>query len=79
MTRYDISEFKGAVKPFSYFGTLNQTKDEYEAGIMRIFNDKIRKKKAKQVIRICQAYEFDRFYDRNRTIKEFYPEGNINN
>jgi len=79
MTRYDISEFKGAVKPFSFFGTLNQTKDEYNSGVMRIYCDKIRKQKAKQVVRICQAYEYDKFYDRQKTIKNFYPQANENN
>lgn len=72
MTRYDISEFKGALKPFSYFITMNQTRDEYDAGIMRLYCDKLRKSKANQTIKIYQNYKHDRFYDRKRTLNEFY-------
>lgn len=79
MTRYDISEFKGALKPFSLFFTLNQTRDEYDSNIMRLYTDKIRKKKGNKTIRICQNYNFDRFYDRLETIKTFYPEAHETN
>jgi hypothetical protein len=72
MTRYDISEFKGALKPFSYFFTFNQTHDEYEAGIMRIYWDKIRKYKSHRLMTICQAYEYEKFYDKARTLSFFY-------
>lgn len=71
-TRYNISEFKGVVKPFSYFVTFNQTKDEYNSGMMRIYMDKIRKYKGGQVIKIYQSYQTERFYDRTRTIAELY-------
>lgn len=72
MTRHNVSEYKLIVKPFSYFITFNQTNNEYEKGIMRIYADKIRKYKAKQTITIAQCYEHERFYDRNRTIENFY-------
>ena len=42
-TRYHISEFKGVIKPFSYFVTLNKTKDEEDNDFMRIYIDKMRK------------------------------------
>lgn len=71
MTRYDISEFKGALKPFSLFFTFNQTSDEYEAQILRIYFDKIRKYKGKKLITIAQAYKYERFYDRKRTLDLF--------
>jgi len=74
MTRYDISEFKGALKPFSLFFTFNQTSDEYDAQILRIFWDKIRKYKGKKIITIAQAYEYERFYDRKRTKDLFYKK-----
>ncbi len=74
MTRSDISEFKGALKPFSYFATLNQTIDEYEAGVMRIFNDKFRKYKSGQTFRIFQSMSNSRFYDSKRTLEAFWDE-----
>lgn len=75
MTRYDISEFKGALKPFSLFGTFNQTEDEYEANFIRIFLDKVRKFRGKQIIDLYQAYKYDRFYDRQRTLN-YYEKKN---
>lgn len=72
MTRSHISEFKGMVKPFSYFFTLNQTDDEYENEIIRIYCDKFRKYKAKQTVRIYQSRTNGRFYDSSRTLKTFY-------
>jgi replicative DNA helicase len=74
MTRSDISEFKGALKPFSYFVTLNQTTDEYEAGVMRMFNDKFRKYKAGQTFRIYQSMKNSRFYDSKRSLEAFWDE-----
>jgi len=72
MTRYDISEFKGVLKPFSIFVTFNQTKDEYTNGVMRLFTDKLRKKKGSQTIRIMQNYPKDRFYDRRETMLQYH-------
>jgi len=71
-TRYDISEFKGVLKPFSYFFTLNQTRDEYDEGIMRIYADKIRKYKAKWIATIIQAYRYGKFYDRKQTMLKIH-------
>lgn len=70
MTRYNISEFKGLIKPLSYFVTLNQTKDEYINGVMRIYLDKVRKYKGGQIVKIFQRYDRERFYDRRRTLNE---------
>ena len=71
-TRYHISEFKGLIKPFSYFITLNQTDDEYERGIIRLYGDKTRKYKLlKRVMPIYTLYNKERFYDHQRTIAEF--------
>lgn len=70
MTRYNISGNKTLIKPFSYFVTLNQTKDEYNNNVMRIYMDKVRKYKGGQIIKIFQRYDRERFYDRRRTINE---------
>lgn len=72
MTRYDISENKGLTKPFSYFFTMNQTVDEYTSGIMRLFWDKVRKYKGQKLITIAQAYDYEKFYDRKRTLELFH-------
>ena len=72
MTRHNVSEFKNVVEPFSAFVTLNQTRDEYRNGIMRLYVDKLRKQKGGQIIKIFQSYQTDRFYDRKRTLEEFY-------
>ena len=74
LTRSDISEFKGAIKPFAAFLTLNQTLDEYEEGVMRIYCDKFRKYRSGQVVRIFQDVEKGRFYNANKTLKEFYTK-----
>lgn len=71
-TRYHISEFKGVVKPFSYFVTMNQTSDEKDNGFMRLYMDKIRKYRAGQVVSIYQNYDKERFYNRGKTIKDIY-------
>lgn len=75
LTRSEIAEFKGCLKPFSVFATLNQTDDEYDQGIMRWHFDKLRKYKKGQTIRFYQALDCGRFYDSKKTIETFYdPE-----
>ena len=75
-TRYNISEFKGLVKPFSYFITLNQTEDELEEGVMRIYKDKWRKyknnKKSDKIVHICTNYKYGRFYNHQKTMRKFH-------
>lgn len=72
MTRSDISEFKGMIKPFSYFCTWNVTADEYTANVGRIYNDKFRKHKSGQVRTICTSMDTARFYDSHRTLLTFW-------
>lgn len=72
MTRSDISEFKNMIKPFSMFFTFNQTDEEYDQGIMRIWCDKARRQKSNVLFKIYQNLSTGRFYDRNRTLKFFY-------
>lgn len=74
MTRHNISEFKGALKPFSQFITLNATPDEYRNDILRLYIDKLRRQKSKQTVVIAQAKSIGRFYDHARTMNEFYNE-----
>lgn len=74
MTRSDISEFKGAVKPFSFFVTINQTDDEYQNGIVRLHNEKLRKYKAKQTYPIYQSLDKSRFYDSKRTLQKLWDD-----
>lgn len=70
MTRNHISEFKGAIKPFSYFFTFNQTRDEYSDNQLRIYFDKIRNHEAGKIVKIFQARESGRFYNAARTLAE---------
>lgn len=73
MTRTHISEFKGCVKPFSNFLTLNQTDDEYDAEVIRIWVDKFRKhKKPAKPITHYQSRKNGRYYDSKRTLETFY-------
>jgi hypothetical protein len=74
LTRSNISEFKGAVKPFSYLVTLNQTDDEKDESILRIFTEKFRKYKSGQTVKIYQSLDTSRFYDSHKTIEEFYQK-----
>ena len=74
LTRHHISEFKGALKPFSYFITINMTPDEERNNIARLHCDKFRRHKAGQTITIAQKKEIGRFYDHERTMREFYDE-----
>jgi len=69
LTRSNISEFKGVLKPFSYFFTFNQTDDESDQKVVRIYTDKFRKHKSGQTIRLFQQMEINRFYDSKKTLK----------
>lgn len=62
MTRFNVSEFKNVVAPFSFFITLNQTADEKENGFMRLYGDKYRKVKSGQLMKIATDYDNERFY-----------------
>jgi RecA/RadA recombinase len=72
LTRNNLSEFKRFVDPFTVFITLNQTDNEKESGIIRLFVDKCRHYKSKVTIRIFSDYERGRFYDREKTLDVFF-------
>ncbi len=71
MTRHNTAGAKGLPDSFSYFLTWNVTSEEYEDQCGRLHIDKCREYKGKQTIRMCTAFDRDRFYDRARTIREF--------
>lgn len=72
MTRYNVSEFKSIIDPFSLFITFNQTATEYKSQTMRLHIDKQRKKRAGQTIRIVNAFDHSRFYNKKETFEKFY-------
>lgn len=74
MSRHHISEFKGCLKPFSYFITLNATPDEYRNDVMRLYCDKFRRYRSGQTITIAQKKDIGRFYESQRTLRDFYKE-----
>lgn len=70
LTRHHISEFKGALKPFSYFVTINQTDEQYQNSQAVLYEDKFRHHKAGKKHPIFQSLERGRFYDSQRTLVE---------
>lgn len=78
LTRNHASEFKGVIKPFSYFFTFNATDEEYSSQQLRIYLDKARKAPGNKVIKIMQAKQIGRFYDAAETKKNFYDYNAVN-
>jgi hypothetical protein len=77
LTRTNISEFKGVIKPFSYFFTINQTDDESEQSVSRLYCDKFRKHRSGQTVHLYQRLDIGRFYDSHKTLKYLWNK-NIN-
>ena len=71
MTRHNVAGAKGLPDPFSYLFTWNVSSEEYKSKEGRFYIDKIREYEGQQIIRICTAFDRDRFYDRGRTITQF--------
>tara|TARA_R110000772_G_C13310332_1_gene440665 strand:- start:61268 stop:62656 length:1389 start_codon:yes stop_codon:yes gene_type:complete len=68
--REHISEFKGMIKPFSYFITINGTEAEKDENRRRLHWDKFRKYNAPvPTFPIATNMENERFYDHLRTVK----------
>ena len=68
--REHISEFKGMVKPFSYFVTINGTDTEKDNNTRRIHIDKFRKYSAPTpTFTVATNFENERFYDHLRTVR----------
>lgn len=68
ITRANLSEDKGKIRPFDIFITINQTRDEAKEEIMRLHTDKLRDYKNGDPIHICNNFSYARFYDRKRTL-----------
>lgn len=69
ITRAQLSEDKGKIRPFDIFVTINQTRDEAKDEIMRLHTDKLRDYKNGEPIHIANNFSYARFYDRKRTIE----------
>ena len=69
ITRAQLSEDKGKIRPFDIFITINQTRDEMKEESMRLHTDKLRDYKNGDPIHICNNFAYARFYDRKRTME----------
>ncbi len=79
ITRNELSEFKGKLRPFDYHLTFNQTFEEKKKGELRIYKDKLREHFGGEygdVIKIGTNYNYSRFYDKKRSL-EFYLEAKM--
>lgn len=74
ITRANLSEDKGKIRPFDIFITINQTRDEAKEEIMRLHTDKLRDYKNGDPIHICNNFSYARFYDRKRTLNTDWDE-----
>jgi len=78
ITRAQLSEDKGKIRPFDIFVTINQTRDEAKEEIMRLHTDKLRDYKNGDPIHICNNFAYARFYDRKRTMNTDWDEYETN-
>ena len=69
ITRAQLSEDKGKIRPFDIFITINQTRDEMKEEVMRLHTDKLRDYKNGDPIHIANNFSCARFYDRKRTLE----------
>lgn len=69
ITRAQLSEDKGKLRPVDIFITINQTRDEAKDEIMRLHTDKLRDYKNGNPILIANNFSYARFYDRKRTME----------
>lgn len=77
LTRWNLSEDKGKLRPFDNFITINQTRDEKHEQIIRLYCDKLRENASGQIIKIAQNLSRARFYDRMRTVNEIYTSDEL--
>ena len=75
ITRSQLSEDKGKIRPMDIFVTINQTRDESRDEIMRLHTDKLRDYKNGNPIHICNNFAYARFYDRKRTMELNMEDG----
>ena len=74
LTRSNLSEDKGKIRPFDIFVTLNQTYDERREEVMRLNTDKLREYANGAPIHICNNFAYARFYDRKKTLNYDFGE-----
>ena len=74
ITRAQLSEDKGKLRPVDIFITINQTRDEAKEEVMRLHTDKLRDYKNGSPIHICNNFAYARFYDRKRTMNTDWDE-----
>ena len=79
ITRAQLSEDKGKIRPFDIFITINQTRDEAKEEIMRLHTDKLRDYKNGDPIHIANNFAYARFYDRKRTMNTDWDEYETSN
>jgi replicative DNA helicase len=69
LSRNNLSEDKGKIRPFDIFITLNQTDDEKKENRMRLWCDKLREhKNIPKTIHIVNNFDCSRFYDRIKSL-----------
>lgn len=72
ITRENTEGDRTLVKPFAHVFTGNQTTDEKKKKIMRVHIDKLRYYDVKDATYpFCTAYEVGKFYDKQRSMREF--------
>lgn len=69
LTRYNLSEDKGKIRPFDIHITLNATSDESRNNLIRAYLDKLREFASGQTIPIATHFKTARFYDRKRSLE----------
>jgi replicative DNA helicase len=69
LTRYNLSEDKGKIRPADGFITINRTRTEAKEGVCRLFFDKFREHVSGQTVTIYQNLSRCRFYDHVKTLK----------
>jgi replicative DNA helicase len=74
LRRSHLAENKNKLEPADILLTGNQTDDEKDDKIYRIWIEKMREGDANQLIYIKQNLALSRFYDSAKTMKEFYDQ-----
>lgn len=77
ITRHNITADKETVFPFAYFLTLNQTQDEFDKKILRIYEDKMRHYYipiSDRVYHVAQDPARGRFIDTKRTYQYYWDD-----
>lgn len=75
LTRHDMAENKGKIRPFDVHVTINQTREEKKDKLARLYIDKAREHEVfEPVMTIVQNLGRSRFFNRKKTLELFYSE-----